>query len=149
MDFSNFDARNVAPPASYEPIPAGWYKVVISAAEEKATKAQTGSYLRLELEVIEGEFQGRKVFDNLNLENTNQTAVDIAKRQLGSICRAINVPTPRNEQELCDKPLMAKIAIQPPRDQYEASNRVKEYSAINSSAAPEQAKATSTPPWKR
>jgi hypothetical protein len=150
MDFANFDARNIEPPKSYEPIPANWYKVVIAQAEERPTKAQTGSYIRLEIEVIEGEYAGRRIFENLNTDNENQTAKDIATRQLGSLCRAIHTPTPRALGDLCDKPLMVKVAIKPARDGYEASNRINEYAALDGQAAPAPApKATSTPPWKR
>lgn len=151
MDFSNFDARNIAEPTSYDPIPAGWYKAVVVNAEERPTKAQTGSYIRLEIEVIDGEYQGRKIFENLNTENENQTARDIAIRQLGSLCRSINTPQPRGLSDLCDKPFMAKVAIRPPKDGYSASNTVREYGALDGAkpAAAAPAEKASTPPWKR
>ena len=154
MDFTNFDARAVEPPKSYEPIPANWYKVVVASAEERATKAMTGSYIRLELEVIEGEYAGRRVYENLNTENENQTTKDIAIRQFGSLCRAIQTFTLRDLSDLYNKPFMAKVGIKPARDGYEASNRINQYAALDGSdtaAAPPVAapKAASTPPWKK
>ena len=153
MNLNGFDANTVDPQESRDPIPAGWYKCAITASEEKPTKAMTGSYLQLDLQVIDGEHQGRKVFDRLNLNNPNQTAVEIAQRALSSICRSIGVMTPRESSELHDKPLMVKVAVKPADGTYDASNEVKEYAAAdNVQAAPAAAPAASggsTPPWKR
>ena len=101
--------------------------------------------------MIEGQYQGRKVFDNLNTNNPNQTAEDIAKRQVGAICRAVGVFTPSGWSDLQDRPLMIKVGIKPAKDGYEASNKVVEYAAVDGApaAAPAPAKAAATPPWKR
>lgn len=153
MDFTNFDARTVEAPKSFEPIPANWYKVIVASAEIKATKAMTGSYIRLELEVVEGEHSGRRIYENLNTENENQTTKDIAIRQFGSLCRAIHTFTLRDLSDLYNKPFMAKVGIKAARDGYEASNRIMQYAALDgASAAPAAApapKAASTPPWKK
>ena len=151
MDLQGFDANNVDPQQSREPVPAGWYKAVISASEEKPTKAQTGSYLQLTVEIVEGEHQGRKVFERLNLNNPNSTAVEIAQRTLSSICRASGVMTPRNSQDLHDKVFLAKIKVEPARDGYEPSNSVAEYQAADKkAAAPQPAQeGGAVPPWKR
>lgn len=150
MDLSGFDANNVEPSAPREPLKAGWYKAVITESLEKPTKAQTGSYLQLTFEVIEGDSAGRKVFTRLNLNNPNQQAVEIAQRELSSICRATGVMTPRSSQDLHDKPLMMKVKVTPAKDGYEPGNEIIEYEPVSKSAtggAPEGGKAT--PPWKR
>lgn len=153
MMLQGFNAAEIEPTGSYDPIPAGWYKVVFTSAEEKPTKAQTGSYLQLSVEVIEGEHQGRKLVERLNLNNPNQTAVEIAQRTLSAICRAIGVMTPRDSSDLLNKPLMAKVAVKPAEGAYSASNEIKGYEAPNSAgmATPPAAApvASSTPPWKR
>lgn len=151
MDLTGFDANNVEPQQSMEPLPAGWYKGVFTQSEEKPTKAQTGSYLQMQIEVIEGEHQGRKIFERLNLNNPNQTAVEIAQRTLSSICRATGVMTPRNSSDLHDKPFMVKVAVKPGDGQYSASNDIKEYAEVDSGAtsASGGAASSSTPPWKR
>lgn len=153
MNLSGFDANTVEPNATYEPIPAGWYKAVFSQSEEKPTKAQTGSYLQLTAEIIEGEYQGRKLIERLNLNNPNSTAVEIAQRTLSAICRAIGVMTPRDSTDLHDKPFMVKVKVKPGDGNYGPSNEVAGYEATNSGGAtpaPAQAaSAASTPPWKR
>ena len=155
MDLNGFNALEIEPATSYEPLPADWYKVVITDSEEKPTKAMTGSYLQLTIEVIEGQHAGRKVFDRLNLDNPNSVAVQIAQSSLSSICRSINVNDPKDSIELRDKPLMVKLAVKPADGQYGASNDIKEYAATGgatASPAPAAAAApggTATPPWKR
>ena len=163
MDLSGFDATQIEPNVPYEPIPAGKYKAVIVASESKPTKAMTGSYLQLEIEIIEGQFQGRKVFDRLNLDNPNSTAVEIAQRTLSAICRAVGVNMPRHSSDLHNKPMLVNIAVKPADGQYSASNEVKGYGPDGGSsgnvgaphphsvthAQPVAAAGSSTPPWKR
>ena len=150
MDLNGFNAENVEPNAPRDPIPAGWYKAVIEATEEKPTKAQTGSYLQLTIQVIEGEHAGRKIIDRLNLNNPNATAVEIAQRTLSSICRAVGVMTPRDSADLMDKPMMVKVKVKPASGDYSASNEVDDYAAPDKASAPAAASGgSSTPPWKR
>jgi len=157
MDLNGFNALEIEPAATYEPLPADWYKAVITATEEKPTKAQTGSYLELNMEIIEGNYQGRRVFERLNLKNPNPVAIEIAQRSLSSICRAVGVNNPQNSEELMDKPLMIKLAVKPAQGEYGASNEIKGYDAVGGATtapAPAAVAATasagvSTPPWKK
>lgn len=153
MELNGFDARVVEPNAAFDPLPADWYMVVITASEEKPTKAQTGSLLELKLEVIEGEYKGRLLFDRLNLNNPNKQAVDIAQATLSAICRAVNVMTPKESSELHDRPMMAKVVVKPAEGGYSASNNIKGYAAVEGKASAPAAQppkaAASAPPWKR
>lgn len=150
MNLNGFDANSVEPNASMDPLPAGWYKAVFTASEEKPTKAQTGSYLQLTAEVIEGEHHGRKIIERLNLNNPNSTAVEIAQRTLSGICRAIGVMTPRDSSDLHDKPFMVKVAVKPGSGDYDPNNEIKEYSEARGGSAPAAASSGgATPPWKK
>jgi len=151
MELNGFDANNVDPAQSRDPIPAGWYKAVITESEEKPTKAQTGSYLQMTVEVIDGDHSGRKAFERLNLNNPNATAVEMSQRTLSSICRAVGVMTPRQSADLHDKPFMVKIKVKPAKDGYDASNEIAEYADVGKSASAAGAApgGGSTPPWKR
>ena len=149
MDLSGFNAENVEPNAPRDPVPAGWYRAVIEASEEKPTKAQTGSYLQLTIQIIEGDHAGRKVIDRLNLNNPNATAVEIAQRTLSSICRAVGIMTPRDSQDLHDKPMMVKVKVKAASGEYGASNEVDDYAPVEAKAPAAAASGGSTPPWKR
>lgn len=165
MDLNGFNAEEVEPQDSFEPLPAGWYPVIITDSEEKETKKGDGSYLQLEYTVIEGEYEGRKTWDRLNLNNPNDTAVEIAQRALSAICRAVGVMAPHDSSELHDRPLEVKLSVRPAKGEYEPTNDVKGYRALGGedSAAPTPpstasrrpaAKATASsgakvPPWKK
>ena len=115
--------------------------------KEKPTKAGTGSYMQLTVEIIDGQHSGRKLIDRLNLNNPNKVAVDIAQRTLSSICRATGVMTPTDSQELHDKPMMVKVVIRPAQGEYSASNEIKSYMVGESISA--QAATSSKPSWAR
>jgi len=134
-DLSGFNAEEVEPQGSFEPIPAGWYTAMITSSEMKPTKNGSGEYLQLRIDVIEGEHENRVLFDRLNLNNPNQTAVEIAQRQLSAICRAVGVMQPQDSADLHDKPLRVKVSIRPAGNGYEASNEVKAYEAVDGGGA--------------
>jgi hypothetical protein len=150
-NLSGFDANQVEPSTEFEPVPSGKYTAVISNSEMKPTKANTGKYLELEFEIIEGEFQGRKVWARLNLDNPNAMAVKIALSELSSICRAVNVPVPKDSCELHNLPLVISVKQKTGADDV-VRNEIKGYaSKISAPAAPSKpAQATAaTPPWRR
>lgn len=138
--FGQFNAAEVEPQTARTLLPKGWYPVVISSTTNKINKAGTGSYLELELQVVDGEYKGRRVWDRLNLDNPNQTAVDIAKASLSSICHAINELTPSSPEDLKDKPLEALIDIQPAKGEYSESNVIRGYQAISGAKPKAKAK---------
>ena len=83
----NFNAAEVSTESQFSPVPNGDYPVIITESEMKPTKNGAGQYLQLVLEVIEGPYKGRKVWERLNIVNSNQTAVEIAQRSLSQICQ--------------------------------------------------------------
>ena len=152
MDLSGFNANEVEPLGPREPIPPAWYKAVAVQGAEKPTKSQTGSYLELAFEVIEGEHQGYRIIDRLNLNNPNSTAVEIAQRTLSSICRAVSVATPRDSSDLLDKTLMIKVKVRPATGEYGPQNEISEYAPVGkqtTAASEETSEAKAKPPWKR
>lgn len=123
----NFDAQHIDPTPRFDPIPAGDYPVIITDSETKLTKDGTGQYLQLKLEIQDGEFRGRILFDRLNLWNNNAQAKEIANRQLSQICHAIGVIQVADSQQLHLKPLIASVKLRPASGGYEASNDIKGY----------------------
>jgi hypothetical protein len=148
----NFDAREVEPRGNFEPIPAGKYPVVIVESTMKPTKAGDGQYLELVLQIQGGPHDGRQLWDRLNLKNPNQTAVDIARQTLSSICRAVNIPTPKDSADLHGKTLMATVKLRTRQDTGEPSNEVKSYTPYEPAvrpAATSNGGAKTADPWNR
>ena len=78
-NLNGFDASQVEPTASFDPIPAGKYLAAITESEMKPTKKGSGSFLQLTFTVLDGEYKGRLLWCRLNLNNPNATAVKIAR----------------------------------------------------------------------
>ena len=138
----NFDARTVVPDAGQQdPVPAGWYKVVIDKSEMKPTKDGTGMRLELQFKIIDGQYTNRKIFEGLNLQNANPVAQEIAYKQLSAICHSVNVLVAEDSQQLHNIPLQVKVVLKPATGQYEAKNEIKAYKNINEVVAPSPAAA--------
>jgi len=146
----NFNA-NEHEPQSFDVLPPGEYEVCITGSQMKPTKTG-GEMLELTLQILSGEYQNRKLWDRLNLVNSNPEAVKIANGTLSSICRAVGVLTPKDSSELHNKPLIAKIAIQKATEKYDESNKVKAYKPrepVNERTQPDamQPAGDSEPDW--
>lgn len=148
----DFDADTVEPSTGFDPVPAGKYKVVIAASEEKKTKKGDGSYLQLEFVVIDGEYKNRKLWARLNLNNPNDQAVSIARAELSAICRAVNVRKIKDSSQLHDIPLVVRVAAKPD-DKGEMRNEIKGYeavgTAVTTSPIGNSSNAASPPPWAK
>lgn len=122
----NFNSKDVP---SDDLLPAGEYEAHIVASEFKATKAGTGSFLELRVQILEESHAGYMVFDRLNLDNPNKTAVEIANRTLSSICKAVGVEEIEDSEELHGIPLVVRVVVDPARGDWGESNSIKKYSA--------------------
>ena len=110
-------------------IPKADYPAAIVNSEKIETKDGTGSYLKLTWQILSGEHQNKKIFENVNLwlkENTEnrKTAVGIAKSHLSRICRAVNVLNPKDSKELHNKPCVISVGVKEAKGEYPASNYI-------------------------
>jgi hypothetical protein len=150
-DLAGFDANQVEPTGTFEPIPAGKYLAVITESEMKQTKAGTGSYLELTFQVIEGDFKNRVLWARLNLDNPNATAVQIARAELSAICRAVGVLAPKDSVELHNLPLVIHVRCKKRQDTDEITNEIKGFAKKEAPPPPAATNpgVDNTPPWKR
>lgn len=173
---ATFDATSVEPNTPYEVLPPARYLVQIVASEMRVTKDGQGQYLWLELDVLDGQYQGRKLFDQLNLVNANPTTVEIAQRTLSAICHAVGRLQVQDSEELHLIPMIADVRVKPPKadDGYGPKNTLRYLpveqpprpvpatapraaqaapparpTAASARPAPAARPATATPPWAR
>jgi len=147
----DFDANNVPPSTGFDVLPAGEYSVVISESEVKPTKSGNGNYLQLTFTVIEGEYENRKLFARLNIDNPSEQAVAIARSELSAICHAVGVLKLKTSAQLHDIPLSVKVVIQKNKESGEEFNAIKKYNAKNVSPQkpPQNAGGAPKMPWKK
>jgi uncharacterized protein DUF669 len=128
----NFDATAVTPDAGIgDPLPTGWYNVGIDESNMNPTQDGLGTYLKLRFTVLDGQYQGRKVWEQLNLKNSNPQTVEIAQKQLSAICHAVGVLKPGKSEELHNIPLKVRIGQKKAENGYDAGNRIMAYKNVN------------------
>lgn len=157
----NFDASGIDTTSQFDAIPAGDYEAMVTASEMKTTKDGTGQYLEMTIEIQAGQFQGRRMWDRLNLQNRNPKAVEIAQKQLAQLCHATGVLQVTDSQQLHNRPVVMKVAVKndPARG---PSNEIKGYKAKGTTqpqaqafqaprapAAQQPAPAAAAAPWAK
>lgn len=108
-----FDARGVEPDAPRALLPPDRYPVQIVQSEMRPTKAGDGQMLWLEMDVIDGAYRGRKIWDQLNLVNRSTVTVEIAQRRLSAICHAVGHVQVTDSQQLHFKPMLCTLRVKP------------------------------------
>lgn len=142
----HFDASQVEPLGSMEPLPAGKYLAVITDSEIKETKAGTGKYLKLTFDVIDGKSKGRKIWAQLNILNPNSVATEIARRELSAIAHAVGVMQFRDSAALHGIPLAITLKLVRRDDNGEMKNEIAAYEKRDTMLAPTTAPAPAPAP---
>mgnify|MGYP000352456995 CR=1 FL=1 len=122
---TSFDATSVEPTTAHELLPAGKYRAQIVESEMRVTKNGMGQFLWLMLDIIEGPYQGRKLFDQLNLVNSNPQTVEIAQRTLSAICHATGKLQVNDSVDLHLVPVTIQGGVKPPKDGYSEKNTIR------------------------
>ena len=161
MALLNFNAKEIdigedTGKDGFSAIHAGKYVATITDSELKSTRDGQGQYLQLTFQVADGQYSRRLVWDRLNLVNKNQQAVDIAKRDLAKICRALGIDAISDSVELHGKPLKIDVKVRPASGGYNESNEISGYYRAGPEAMPganvpqavaAQGAKQPTPPW--
>ncbi len=132
----NFDASQVAPQQSTGPLPAGVYLAHITESDVQPLKSGNGEGLKLTFEILDGQFKGRKVWENLNIRHANEDTQRIAQSQLSALCHAVNVIKLMDTAALHFKPVRINVTVREAVGQYKANNNIKGYEAASGISAP-------------
>lgn len=150
--------NEVDPDGGFEVIPAGDYRVQAVKSDLRATKDGNGQFLEFEFEILDGEYQGKHLWDRLNLVNANTQAREIAERQFSALCHATGAIGVSDSEEIHHRPCIAVVVVSPAKGQYGPSNDIKKYKPIDggnankpAGAKPAPSKQESGPskPWLR
>lgn len=113
MDYA-FDPTGITPGFSGGggQLPVGKHPVTITKSEGKPTKDNTGGYLELTVTAFDGPAKGVSMPIRLNVHNTSEVAVKIAKEQLSAICAITNTGPFQKTEELHNKPFVVEVSPQ-------------------------------------
>ena len=150
--YIDVDAIETDDRSSLEPVPAGSYVVQIIESDVAATKSGGGLMLKVTLEVYEGPYANRKIWDNINFQNQNEVAQRIGQQAVKAICHAVGFGGALTNERLIELhgiPLRARVAIETDESsQYAPKNVVKRYSPAEvgqATAAPVPRQAAQAP----
>ena len=162
---NGFDANQVEPSQEFDNLPAGKYVAEITDSDMRSTSRGDGQFLWLEFTVLDGAYASRKIWTQLNLINPSAQAVEIAQRQLSSICHAVGKLKVSDSLSLHSIPMELTVKIKNDKE-YGPSNEIRAFKSINrhqpsnpfedaeqKAANPKPTNAVGNgnpvPPWKR
>ena len=95
-----YDPKEEIKTKSFDTIPEGTYECIVNKTDWKDTSTG-GKMLEVEYAIAGGDFDGRLVWQRMNLVNKNEIAVQIAREHLSMVCRAFYLDTPlKDESEM-------------------------------------------------
>jgi len=116
-------------------------KMMLIEDELKPNKNGTGENLKLVFQVVEGEYENKKIFENFVWSHKeSEVAVKIARARFASFCLACGIPCPKDTQELHNVPFMGEIGISKGTGGYSDQNTITKFIERNSSAKPKSSK---------
>ena len=141
-DFNDVDSGG-----DYTPIPPADYQVTCVEATLQNTKAGTGQYIKMMFEVMNGQFQGRKIFHNITFQNPSAKAQEIGRKQLNGYMLACNIQSVQDTSQLSGYAVIASVKIKDD-PQYGKQNTIAGFKAIGGQAPaqPQQQPVQQAPP---
>lgn len=119
----------------FETLPNGWYNAHITETEVANTKSGTGLILKLQWEVVDGEHERRRVFQNINYANENPKAEAIGKGQLKDIMDAIGYTELLTDSDvLLHQVVRIKVGLEKPKAGYDDKNKIMQVKPYGSEA---------------
>lgn len=136
----------------YQPLPVGQYTLAITDTQMKASGQNSKNpgveYLMIEQTVQGSEYDGRKLFTRLNINNPDDKTKKIAFVELERIATAIGKII-QNHEDLRGTKFLADVVIEEGKNGFGDSNRVKKYYAIGGAVPIQTAPAATSnaDPW--
>lgn len=140
-DLGNFNADEHKN-KKFDPIPKGDYSVIAIGSQMKDNKKKTGTYMEMQFQVLDGQYQNRRFFKRFNWTTTKtddgaKKGVQIGKGQFSELCRAVGIITPKDSAELHNIPVIARIKIEKGNDEFpDDKNEIYGFKPIDPSKGP-------------
>ena len=97
------------PPLASELWANGKVPVIIREAVDGTSKTSGYPYLRFQIEGLDGENKGKRRSIFVMINHTNEVVVDMGKRTLASICKAVGIANLTNLDQLLYQKLVVTV----------------------------------------
>lgn len=104
-----FDATKVAPTSDRTAVPEGEYNVILASSE--IAKSQNGQMIKCTFKILDGPCVGQTISNNINFQNSNETAQRIGQAELSALCHAVGVLQISDTAQLHGRPLRLKVSV--------------------------------------
>ena len=84
----------------FSPIPDGWYPIKIVDAQVKDTRAGTGKYISVRMDVTGPNYTGRVLWANYNFMNPSEAAQKIGRAELARLAGACGIDNLEDTDQL-------------------------------------------------
>jgi hypothetical protein len=130
----------------FDPLPDGEYIAQIVANEVRHTKTGSGLILVLTWEIVEGDFQNRKVWQNINYQNDSAQAQAIGQGQIKNICDAIGYTEHLDDADvLMFQPCRVRVGRSKKQEGYEQRDEIKAVKPYAAQAPASKPQTTAAP----
>jgi hypothetical protein len=117
IDLSGVEAKS-----GFEPLPSGDYLVQCIEAKVQESKSG-GKYIKAQFKVVSGNYENRRFFENFNIENSNEMAVQIGLSALRNFVESAGAPLQiESASNLEGLVCMARLKVK--KDSYGEKNEV-------------------------
>ena len=124
------DNTNMFESKGFELLPTGNYKVVIDDSDAY-NNDKGNTVVKLVFQIIEGQFNGRKLFDYLVVGQQVEEYAKIAQAKLNKICAVINVKEMTDTVVMHNKPLVIRVGIKKDKKDDTDKNVIYDYMGVN------------------
>jgi hypothetical protein len=144
-----FNAAVVDPFGDRTPVPAGNYRVVLKQSGIEVPKSGQGKMVQLQMSVVEGEQQGKVIFQNINYLSPNPTAQQIGQSKLSSLCHVCGVLQLQDTQQLHGIPFRVQVSVSEDGryNEVDAFQREDGQPIVKGVAGPTAGAPTQAPSW--
>jgi hypothetical protein len=113
--------------SSFQVIPAGDYTAEVIDAAITQPKSGDGHMLFLTWKIVNGEYEGKQIWQRLCYQHSNPTTQDIARRFLKDLCIALNINQQITDPEVFKfKPARIRVGVESDKyGQFDDQNRIK------------------------
>lgn len=112
--------------SKFEPLPAGTYRVTVFESEKRRNKKDNGNYVVLNMQVVSGDYKGRRVRQFFNVEHDDEATEARGKADFEKVLFAVNVLKPDDTSQVHGIPMLVRIAIKDD-PQFGKQNVVRDY----------------------
>lgn len=132
-----FDPGAVDPRDNFDPLPPGNYVGEIIESDVVNTKSGSGQMVKLTWKIIEGDYEGRRIWDQINFRNANEVAQRIGQQALAEVCAACGIRGPLcNTEHLHGMPVRIKVKIGKAQEGLDPRNKISRYAPYDAASAP-------------